>query len=280
VVLAYFILSATYLFMTMREDIVTLMNRLPSRWRPLYKLVTLNYMQGEKQKIEQMAWWLALCLVMLMALLSGGVIPWIFGLMPSQAGWFSAVQGPYFLTGALTSAVAAVIVVAGVAVRMLHLKDLIEEEVFKGLSKMLLVLTVIYLWFILHEHMTAQYAGPPAEKTISDALLFGPLSTLFLPVLAILIIASIYLAFQALGNRFSLKATVAVSAILLSVLWVKRVLIVIPSLLYPRFTVYPVGSYTPTWVEYSIIIATLSFVALGFMVFAKIFPIMEIREGA
>ncbi|MEM2942300.1 MAG: hypothetical protein QXT81_02645, partial [Candidatus Bathyarchaeia archaeon] len=274
-----FVLSATYLVMTMREDIAKLINKLPLLWKPLYKLVLLNYDENERKKVEQMAWWLALCLVILMALLSGGVIPWIFGLMPSQAGWFSAIQGPYFLTGALTSAVAAVIVVAGIAVKLLHLKDLIEEEVFKGLSKMLLILTVIYLWFILHEHMTVQYAGPPAEKAISDALLFGPLSILFLPVLILLIITSVYLAFQTLGNRFSLRTTVAFSAILLFVLWVKRVLIVTPSLLYPRLTMYPVGSYTPTWVEYSIIIATVSFVAWGFIFFAKIFPIIEIRES-
>ena len=279
VVLAYFVLSAIYLGMTMREDVIKLMSRLPSKYKLLYRTVTFGHKEGEKEKVEQIAWWLALSLVILMALLSGGVIPWIFGLMPSQAGWFGAIQGPYFLTGALTSAVAGVIVVASIAVKVFHWEDLIPEKVFKGLSKMLLILTIIYLWFILHEHITAQYAGPTAEKTISDALLYGSLSTIFLPVLAILILSVIFLAIQTLSKAFSLKATLAVSIILLLTFWVKRLLIVMPSLLYPRLTLYPVGSYTPTWVEYTIIIATVSFVALAYMIFMKIFPIMEIKEG-
>lgn len=282
VVLAYFVLSATYLFITLREDVVRLMSRLPAKWRLVYKVVTVNYREGEKEKIEQIAWWLALCLIMLMTLLSGAVIPWIFGLIPAPPAWFSAVQGPYFLAGALTSAVAGVIVVAGVAVKLFHWEDLVDQKAFKGLSKMLLILTVIYLWFVLHEQTTAQYAAPPAEKAVSDALLFGNLSTLFLPVIALLILSSIYLAADTLSAHvhFSLRGTIAVSAIILVVLWIKRILIVVPSLMYPRLTIYPIGSYTPTWVEYSVFIGTLSFVVLGYLIFIKIFPIMELGEGS
>jgi len=278
VIVGYWVLSATYLVITMREDVAKLSEKLPSRWKPFYKIVLVGYNSSEKTKVDQMAWWLALSLILLMALLSGGVVPWIFGLMSSQPGWFGAVQGPFFLTAALTSAMGGVIIIAATLRQLFGWQNQIELEIFKGLSKILAILTLVYLWFILQEQLTAQFAGSVTERTISEALFTGRFALLYLGIIACLIVSFVYLAVQAFKpSWFSLKGTVIASLVILSALWVKRFLLVIVSLLYPRLP-YQVGSYTPTWVEGSLVAGTFAMTFLVYLLFVKVYPILELRK--
>jgi len=277
VLLAYLILSATYLVLSMREDLALLYDKIPRWIKPFYKIYLVGYDPSEREKVEQMTWWLALCLIILMSLLSGGVIPWLFGLMVSQPGWFGAVQGPAFLTAALTSAVAIVMVIAYIVRKVLGLYEEIGDEIFRGLGKILAVLSVLYLWFVLHEQITLQYAGPMPERTISEALLFGQFAPIYWTVIGGLIIAFVYLAIQAIKpTLFSAKGTFVVSLMVVVVLWIKRYLIVVPSLLHPRMP-YPTGVYIPTWVEWSLFVGTLAMASLLYIMFVKIYPLMELR---
>jgi molybdopterin-containing oxidoreductase family membrane subunit len=277
VIIGYWVLSVTYLVITMREDLAALKDKLPSKWNPLYKLVLVGYNPKEKAKVEQISWWLALSLIVLIALLSGGVTAWIFGLMPARPGWFGAVQGPVFLTAALTSAIASVIIIAAILRRIFGWQNHIRPEVFKSLSKVLAVFTLVYLWFILNEQLAAQFAGPLSERIISEALFIGRFSYLFLPTVAGLILSFIFLAIQALrSSGFSLKGTVLASLVILIALWIKRYLFLVTSLLYPRLP-YPTGSYTPTWTEWSLIAGTFAITFLAYLLFVKVYPIMELK---
>jgi molybdopterin-containing oxidoreductase family membrane subunit len=278
VIVGYWVLSATYLVITMREDLAILSEKLPSKWKPFYKIVMVGYNPVEKAKVEQMAWWLALSLILLMALLSGGVVPWVFGLMGAQPGWFGAVQGPFFLTAALTSAMGGVIIIAAVLRRLYKWENEIGVEIFKGLSKILAILTLVYLWFILQEQLTAQYAGPLPEHEISQALFAGRFAPLYLSLIGGLILSFAYLAVQALRpSMFSLKGTVVASVVILIALWAKRFLLVVASLLYPRLP-YPAGNYAPTWVEWSLVAGTFAITSLVYMLFIKVYPIMELKR--
>ncbi|MBI4283966.1 MAG: polysulfide reductase NrfD, partial [Chloroflexi bacterium] len=109
VIIIYFTLSASYLWLTMRQDLAQISARFP-RLALIYKPLLIGYRPDEEAKIERMCWWLSIAIVFLIVMLSGGVVPWIFGLLPSRPGWFTALAGPYFLTAALGSAFAMIIV--------------------------------------------------------------------------------------------------------------------------------------------------------------------------
>ncbi|MBI5354833.1 MAG: polysulfide reductase NrfD, partial [Candidatus Aenigmarchaeota archaeon] len=277
VVMTYLALSITYLVITMREDIAKLKGKLPKNLELFYKFVMVGYTQDEKPKVEQMAKWLAISLIALMALLSGAVVPWLFGLMSSQAGWFGAVQGAYFLAAALTSAIAAVIIVTAFVRKVFKWDQEIPEKIFNGLSKVLSILALVYLWFIMHEHLSAQYAGPIIEKEISSSIIFGRFSGMFFFVIGSLAMAAAYLGLQGMGSvKFNLKATVTMASLVVLALWVKRVLIVVPSLLYHRLP-YGVGNYVPTWVEWSLFAGTIAIAGILFMLYTKVYPLMEVE---
>jgi molybdopterin-containing oxidoreductase family membrane subunit len=277
VIMVYFILSTTYLYITMRGDLALLQQRFPKRWQWLYQPLLVGYTPEEKPKVEQIARWLAVCVLILMALLSGGVVPWLFGLMRAQVGWFGAVQGPYFLTAALTSAIAGVIIIAAIFRRAYGWGRYIKPEVFRQLGTVLAIFIGFYLWFILHEQLTMRFAGPTAELAISDSLVTGRFAPIFWTTVIVgFILPLAYLSVQAASAKaFRLGGVVTVSILVVIALWVKRILIVIPSLLYPQLP-YPPGSYSPTWVEWSIVAGTMAMAGLFYMIFIKLFPVMEL----
>ncbi len=63
----------------------------------------------------------------------------------------------------------------------------------------------------------------------------------------------------------------------------KRLLIVVPSQTHGTLLPYAEGSYTPTWVEVSIVVGLFALGALLYILFFKVFPVMEVHaaeEGA
>lgn len=278
VIIIYFALSVSYLWLTMRQDLVRCMDRFP-RLTWVYKPLLLGYRPDEGRKIEGMTWWLSIAIVFLIVMLSGGVVPWIFGLLPARPGWFSALAGPYFLTAAIASAIAAVIVVAAILRRLFNWQAYIKPEIFKGLGTFLGIITLFYLYLVLAEQLTMRYAAPLAELLISEKLFQGEFAVIFWPMLILgFFIPPMMLVVQTVRHKwFSLTRTVLAAAIILIAFWVKRFLIVVPSLLRPLLP-FPEGSYNPSWVEWSVIAGVFAISVLLFVLFLKLFPIMELGE--
>ena len=278
VIMIYITLSVIYLYLLMREDLAYLRTRLP-RFRILYSLLLFGYREDEKEKIEHIAWWIALTLLAIVFLLSGGVIPWLFGLIAAQAGWFGAIQGPMYLAAALSSALAAIIVMAAIMRKAFHWEADIDASIFKGMGTALSILVILYLWFTLHEQLTMQYSAPSSEHDISDSMLFGVYAPFYWPVIGMMLGTFAYLAGSALAKKFSLAGTVVASTVVLIAFWFKRYLIVVPSLTHPRLELYPEGVYVPTWVEYSMVAGTIPIAVFMIVLCVKTFPVMEIKES-
>jgi len=279
VILIYFTFSAIYLFLTMRADIAYCAQR-PSRRGWLYRLLLAGYTPQEDVKVQKVAWWMALCIPALLVLLSGGVIAWLIGLMIARPGWYGAFMGPYFVTAAVASAIAAVIVVAAVLRRLFKWEDLIGPEIFKGLGNFLGVTLFIYLYFVFAEHITVRYSGPSVtpELSVSQALLVGEFAWIFWPVLILLFIApGLALLTQVAVKKFSLGTTTLAALAVLVGLWIKRALMVVPPLTRSLLP-YPVGTYGPTWVEWSLIAGSFVMAALLYALFIKLFPLMEVKR--
>jgi Ni/Fe-hydrogenase subunit HybB-like protein len=64
-------------------------------------------------------------------------------------------------------------------------------------------------------------------------------------------------------------------------MWLERLNIVVPSLANPRLE-YPTGIYIPTLTEWNLFAGGIAVFILGFVLFAKYFPLIsiwEIQEG-
>jgi molybdopterin-containing oxidoreductase family membrane subunit len=84
------------------------------------------------------------------------------------------------------------------------------------------------------------------------------------------------LGFQFIFKRYRLS-WIVISGVLVNIAAViKRFLIVVPSQTHGTLLPYGVGSYSPTWVEYSIILGLLAMGTLFFVLFIKVFPFTEV----
>ena len=278
VIILYFTLSTSYLWLTIRKDLLQYVERFEKRGL-LYRLLLVGYSPEQEVKIERTAWWLSIAILILIFMLSGGVIPWIFGLQSGRPGWFGAMAGPYFLTAALATSFGAVIIIAIVLRKVYSWQDQIKTEIIRGLSVVFGVLTHIYIYLTIAEQFTMRYASTHGEAAVSELLIQGGLAPVFWATLVGgLAISAMILIAQAIKPKwFSIKVTIINSIIILIAFWIKRLLIVVPSLLRPLMP-FPSGTYQPSWVEWSIIVGTFALAIFLYTLFLKIFPIVESEE--
>jgi molybdopterin-containing oxidoreductase family membrane subunit len=259
----------------LREDLARLAERV--RWGWLYRLLLPGYEPGERQRIDKIIWWMSIFIIPIMVMVHS-TVAWIFGLMVSRSGWYSAMLGPYFLLGAVLSGIAAMVVVAAIYRRLFAWQAYITPTVFRGLGKVLCWLAFAYLYFLLSEFLTVEFAGPLGELNVSLALTRREFAwPYWLQIAALLVAAAIFFINTVFPEVFRIGTTVFAAALVVATLWLTRFLIVVPSLMRP-FLPYPTGSYTPTWVEWSLVGGTGVIMVLCFMLFTKFLPIIPLIE--
>ncbi len=279
VITLYFVLTGTYLALTIRHDLYELRGRLPRVFRPLYRAVLVGYRAGERSKAERMAWWLALGVIVLAPLfLHGGVIPWLFALLPGTPAWFGPVQGPQFLAAALTSAMGAVTILAYVFRRLYSWEELIDDQVFDGLARWTGLFALLYLWLQLQQVVTGAAMAPVAAGSAAAAKLANPIFWLAMVLLAVTVA---HVGVQLLAPRlFSVGRTAAVAVLPVVAVLIDKTLFVVEGTMDPAFGLYhDMGSsYAPSWVEWSSMLGAFSIVVLFFLVAVKAVPLLELEE--
>ncbi|MDP3879288.1 MAG: NrfD/PsrC family molybdoenzyme membrane anchor subunit [Dehalococcoidales bacterium] len=276
VITLYFILTATYLLLTLRHDIYKLRNRLPAFLAPLYGVLTQGYHPDEDRKVSRMAWWLALAVFVLAPfLLHGGVIPWLFQLIASMPGWFSTIQAPTFLSIALTSAFGAVTIVSYILRRAFGWEEFLSDRVFAKLGSVLAVVAFFFLWFELQQIITGSFAPPVGLLKATEAKLENPL---FWVIIGLVGTSILYLGAQTIWPSLSgVKRIVAAAVLPVVATLFEKTLFIVEGLSHPDFDIYKgvPGHYIPTWVEYSSIIGSVAMLVIFFTIVSKAIPMIE-----
>lgn len=282
----YLIMSGTYLAITIRDDIHYCRERdmLPSVLDPVYRIVLAGYEKGETVKTNQMAWWMALGILLLVPLMSGGVVPWLFATMGMHPGWFGAAQGPSMLAESLTSALAAVVVTAAVFRYAYGWDDIIDDRIFKGLNKALIGFVLLTIWFLLQDIVTGLHPVAPTETgDLTASLVYGSMAVPFWLSVGGLVIGLAYFVAQALRpSLFSVGASAVAALLVTLAILQKKIVFVVEGLLYPTrepmSSLFPEGSYFPTLPEFIMALGTIGVAALLFLVATKVIPIVELGE--
>ena len=269
-----FILAAMYLFLSLKEDIMAVRDRAPRGVGWIYGILIWLYKKvtpedpGAHQKLLNR---FALLILPLPVFSSGMVVPFIFSALVAKPSWNVPFLGPYFLGAAALSGVSVVIIIAVVFRKVFDWEDILEPGIFRGLGKVMLVLIPVYVYFTFLEQFTSQYVGATLELAISDYLLSGPYANVFWSM----IILSFVFPFLLLVFRKTVRGTFIAALLVTLGLWVKRVIIVVPTLVHPNLP-FELGSYLPTWVEWSVIAGIFALLMLLYSAFVKVFPIIEL----
>jgi len=202
------------------------------------------------------------------------VVSWIFA-MTLRVGWNSSVFGPYFVAGALLSGVASVLLAMALFRWFYHLEEYLTPRHFRNLANLMLAMIVVYIYFTLNEYLTPAYKWETAEGQLLGSLFTGEFSAAFLFVqVGGLVVPAILIALPKTRNILGYSVA---SVLIVLGMWIKRFLIVVPTLARAQFGDYW-ATYNPSWVEWSITAASIAGFILLYTVFSRIFPIISIWE--
>jgi Ni/Fe-hydrogenase subunit HybB-like protein len=256
-----------------------------SKWkRKLFAILALNYRdtEGQKRRIAVSANLMAIMIIPL-AIIVHSVLSWIFG-MTLRPGWHSTIFGPYFVLAAIYSGTGVLIMAMWIFRKLYKLDAFILDKHFTYLGYIMLVLAAGYGYFTFSEYLTDWYGS---EQWISrlihkffDWNQYGALF-LFTNVGGILI-PIIVVAVPQLRKPGIL--TIA-AAIMVLAMWVKRYLIVVPTLETPLLPIEDIRpeyiKYSITWVEWALTfggVATFLFLFTIASKFMTLIPVSEVTD--
>ncbi len=275
---AYFTASTVYLYLPMIPDIAILRDRgVRPHW--LYKFLAWGWQGTERQhKILERAISILMVMVIPIAVSVHTVISYIFA-MTVQPGWHSTIFGPYFVVGAIFSGIAALLIVMIAFRKFYHLEAYLKEVHFRYLATLLLIMSLLWFYFTFSEYLTTFYGNEPDEMRV----FFYKFTGKFAPYFWAMVMANFIIPVTLLSNRRTktIKGILIASISVIIGMWLERLIIVVPSLANPRLP-YPTGIYVPSLTEWALFAGATAVFVLGFMLFAKFFPIIsiwEIREG-
>ncbi len=279
VVAGYLFASLVYLYVTSRKDAANLASR-PSRFQGLYRFLAAGYKDtSDQRKIDRRAtFWLAIAIIPLLVI-AHSTVGFVFGLQAGRPGWFGTLQAPGFVVLAGVSGIGNLIMLAAIVRVATRTKDRITVDAFSWLAKLLLGLLVTYLYFTVVEILTITYQPGETEQGLSEALLSGTYAWIFWGAIVTLVGAAALLIWQALTRRWSIGLIVAAGALVNIGAVAKRYLIVVPSQTHGQLLPYPVGSYSPNWVEWAVVLGLFALGAFMIGGFMKVFPIVPLEEA-
>jgi Ni/Fe-hydrogenase subunit HybB-like protein len=275
---AYLAASTVYLYLPLIPDIARLRDRGTNpKW--LYRFLSWNWEDTPQQrKILSNAMNLLMILVIPVAVSVHTVISYIFA-MTLEAGWHSTIFGPYFVAGAIFSGIAALMVVMITFRKVYHLERYLKPIHFSNLAKLMLVMSIVWFYLTFSEYLTGFFGNEPAELDVIMTKMTGPYAFPFW--LMVIVNFVLPVAFLTREKTRTIPVILFVSIGVVIGMWIERLVIVVPSLAVP-YVEFPQHAYWPSVAELGIFAGAIAAFCLGFMVFAKFFPLIciwEIEEG-
>jgi len=253
-----------------------------AKWRKkMYTFLALGYKgTPEQKKYLHQAHDIMAAIIIPTAIIAYSLLSLLFS-MSLRPGWHSTIFAPYFVVTAGYSGLALLIVIMWIYRKNRKLEAYITNLHFNYFGFGLILLTFIYAYFTFSEYLTDWYNQTKTFNLLLDKFFefdqFAWLS-LFHIVFAF-IVPVIVLGFPWLR---SINSVTLVSLFIVIALWVKRYLIVVPTLETPYIPIQDIRpeyvNYSVSWVEWALSLSGITVMILIFTVASKIAPIIPVSE--
>ena len=277
----YLIGSFTYLYLPAIPDFALMRDRLrrgaSALRRKIYTFLAVGWTGTPEQRQHlDKAHKIMTVMIIPIAISVHTVVSFVFA-MTLRPGWDSTSLAPNFVIGALFSGMGVLLIVMAAFRKFYHLEEYITEKHFRYMSYLVLVLLFAYFYFVLTEYLTVGYKFRIEEKHLFTLLLVGKNALWYwLFFLSAFVAPAILILFQ---RGPTILRTVTAGVLINVGMWVKRFVIIIPTLQVPMMPFeFEFGTYTPSWVEISIIAAGFAGFMLILALFTKVMPIMPFVE--
>jgi len=269
--------SVTFLLLPMIPDFALIRDRSSGWKKKIYTVLALGWIGTPRQwhRLEKAMQIMAVAIIPV-AVSVHSIVSWDFAMAPVPM-WHSTIFAPYFVAGAIFSGIAALILAMALLRKFLHLEEYLLPIHFENLGKLLLVMSLLWVYFVFAERLTSWYGNESSEMAVFWMTQRGSFSPLFWTMVT----CNFLIPFPLLAiKKFrTITGTAIASFTVVIGMWLERFLIIVPSLSRKYLPYAWVTSpYRPTWVEITITAGTFAAMALLYMLFSKAVPIISIWE--
>ncbi len=253
-----------------------------ANWRKkMYKILALGYKgTDEQKKYLHQAHDIMAAIIIPTAIIAYSLLSLLFS-MSLRPGWHSTIFSPYFVVTAGYSGLALLVVIMWIYRKNRKLEAYITNLHFNYLAFGLVLLSFIYAYFTFSEYLTDWYNQTKTFNMLLDKFFdfnqYAGLSVFH--IVFAFIVPVIVLGFPWLRT---INNVTLVSLFIVIALWVKRYLIVVPTLETPYIPIQDVRSdfvhYSVSWVEWALSFSGIAVMILIFTVASKIAPIIPVSE--
>lgn len=280
----YFTGSVIFLYLALIKDYAIYRDaklNIPKWKQKLYKILAIGYRGTPSQKRHiRISTNLMAIMIVPLAIIVHSVLSWIFG-MTLRPGWHSTIFGPYFVLAAIYSGTGVLIMSLWMYRKQQNLYKYIQDKHFIYLGYIMMVLGAAYGYFTFSEYLTSWYGSEKWENEVLHKLfspseygwwfLFTNLFGIILPIAIVAIPATRKPGWITFASLFMVFA-----------LWVKRYLIIVPTLESPLLPMQDTRiefvKYSATWVEWALTFAGIATFFLFFTIASKFVTIIPISE--
>ena len=271
----YIIGSSLFLYLGMLPDLAVVRDRSTGWKKKVYAVLAMGWRGTAREwVIFRQASTLMAALIIPVAVSVHSIVAWDFA-VTVVPGWHSTIFPPYFVIGAITSGVAAVITLMIIIRRLFHLEDYLTPQHFDNMGKLLLVICLLWSYAYFVEVQTTWYAHEPIEWEV-----WRFMAGKYTPLLILMLIGNSVLPVTALcfkKVRRSIKAMLVITVLVNVSMFIERYLIIEPALSHKNMP-FVWGTYSPSWVELSITAGAFAGFALMYTLFAKYFPMVAVTD--
>jgi Ni/Fe-hydrogenase subunit HybB-like protein len=277
----YLIVSLLFWYIGLLPDLATLRDRAKSRAKQVaYGLLALGW-RGEARHWARFetAYLLLAGLAAPLVISVHSVVSLDFA-VGNTPGYHSTIFPPYFVAGALFSGFAMVLTLAIPMRRFFGLEDFITVRHLDHAAKIMLATGLIVAYGYFMEIFTAFYGGDQYEIYMTLNRMAGPYAPVYWTLIACNVLAPQILWFR--RARRTVWLLFVLSLVINLGMWTERFMIVVTSL-HRDFLPSAWGMFYPTFWDVTMLIGSIGFFAMLFLLFVRFLPaisIFEMRELA
>ena len=271
----YMIISILFFSVGLIPDIGAARDRVRDWRRHLYRVLALGWRgSGDQWRAWSRAVLHLSGLATPLVLSVHSVVSWDFAtsLVP---GWHTTIFAPYFVAGAIFSGIAMVITFLIPVRQAFGLQAYLRDDHFDNMGKLILITSSIVGYSYGMEYFMAWYSANPYEQMSFWYRGFGYYWWATWTMIICNVIAPLPLWFKKM--RTNLVVMWVISIFINIGMWFERFVIIMTSLSH-EYDPAAWGYYLPSWVEWTILLASFAWVTFLFLIFLRMFPVIAIQE--
>lgn len=271
----YLIVSSLFWYTGMLPDLATVRDRAVGLRKKVFSILALGWTGEHEQWRHHTRTYLFFAALATPLVISvHSVVSWDFALS-IVPGWHSTLFAPYFVAGAIHSGLAMVITLMIPLRKIFHYEALITGEILENIAKTIIFTGLIVGYSYVVEFFIAWYSFSVVER---ESFLWRVTGTYSFEFWIMIVCNSLIpLVFFVKRIRRSIPWLFGVSILINIGMWYERFVIIVGSVAHD-FIPHSWGTYSPSAVEFGIMLGTFSLFFFLFLLFVKHLPSISMTE--